>query len=281
MARPGAYLQLMRPVNLGILLLMLLLLLGKGSGWNAEMLRLPECIWVALAILATAAAGNVINDVCDTATDAVNKPGRQLVPKVIPRKNALLFYCALLAIALLAAWLTDLGFFLFCAAVSLLLFYYTRELKGIPIAGNLLIALLTAAAVFSTRHGLYDTTLIPFAELSALAFFVNLSRELVKDVEDLAGDRAAGIRTFAVRSGHLQTYRLAALVLVPAALLALAPMLFAFESLLFRMHYAIAAVGLLWISIVIYRTNDPSRAGRLSRFLKLALFLGLLGTLWL
>jgi 4-hydroxybenzoate polyprenyltransferase len=281
MARPGAYLQLMRPVNLGILLLMQLLLLGKGSGWNAEMLRLPECIWVALAILATAAAGNVINDIYDTATDAVNKPGKQLVPKVIPQKNALLFYCVLLAISLFSAWFTDLGFFLFCAAVSLLLFYYTRELKGIPIAGNLLIALLTAAAVFSTRHGLYDTTLIPFAELSALAFFVNLSRELVKDVEDLAGDRAAGILTFAVRFGHLQTYRLAALVLFPAALLAMAPVLFVFESLLFRMHYAIAAAGLLWISIVIYRTNTPAQAGRLSRYLKLALFWGLLGTLWL
>lgn len=281
MARPGAYLQLMRPVNLGILLLMQLLLLGKGSGWNAEMLRLPECLWVALAILATAAAGNVINDIYDTVTDAVNKPGKQLVPNVVPRKNALLFYCALLAISLFSAWFTDLAFFLFCAAVSLLLFYYTRELKGIPIAGNLLIALLTAAAVFSTRLGLYDTTLIPFAELSALAFLVNLSRELVKDIEDQPGDAAAGIHTFAVRHGSEKTYRLAGLVLFPTVPLAVAPLIFGFENILFSLHFALAAVILLWISIAIYRTTNASEATMHSKRLKLALFYGLLGILWL
>lgn len=280
MARTGAYLQLLRPVNLGIILLMQFLLLGKGSGWNAEMLRLPECILVALATLAAAAAGNAINDLHDTATDAVNKPAKQLIPNIISRRQGLFLYSFLLVVSLLSAWFTDPGFFLFCAAISLLLYFYTRELKGIPLAGNLLIAMLTAAAVFSTRLGLYDTTLIPFAELSALAFFVNLSRELVKDVEDLPGDRAAGIGTFAVRFGHRRTYRLAAWALVPAFLLCMAPLLFGMERLPFRLHYCAAGLAILWISIVIYRTKEPFEASRISTRLKLTLLFGLLGILW-
>ncbi len=281
MARPGAYLQLMRPVNLGILLLMQLLILGKGSGWNMDLLRMPECLLVALAILFTAAAGNVINDAHDTTTDAINKPVKQLIPGVISSKQALILYAVLVASALLAAWYVELVFFLFCAAVSLLLYFYTLELKGIPLVGNILIAMLTAAAVFCTRLGLYDTTLIPFAELSALAFLVNLSRELVKDVEDQPGDTAAGIHTFAVRHGSEKTYRLAGLVLFPTVLLAVAPAIFGFENILFSLHFALAAVLLLWISIAIYRTTSASEATIHSKRLKLALFYGLLGILWL
>jgi 4-hydroxybenzoate polyprenyltransferase len=193
----------------------------------------------------------------------------------------LTLYAALLLAALTAAWFVELGFFLFCAAVSLLLYFYTLELKGTPLAGNILIAMLTAAAVFCTRLGLYDTTLIPFAELSALAFFVNLSRELVKDVEDQPGDAAAGIQTFAVRYGSEKTNRLAGIVLFPTVLLAAAPLLFGFENMLFRLHYALAAIFLLWISIAIYRTNSDSEAAVHSKRLKLALFYGLLGILWL
>lgn len=281
MARPGAYLQLMRPVNLGILLLMQLLILGKGSGWNIDLLRMPECLLLALAIVCTAAAGNVINDLHDIETDAVNKPGKRWIPDVVSRKQAYIFYAALVLAALMASWFVELGFFLFCAAVSLLLYFYTLELKGIPLAGNILIAMLTAAAVFCTRLGLYDTTRIPFAELSALAFFVNLSRELVKDIEDQPGDAAAGIQTFAVRFGNVKTYRLAAFVLFPTVLLSAAPLIFGFENLPFRLHYALAAVFLFRTFISIYRADELKQARQLSLQLKLALFFGLLGILWL
>lgn len=281
MARPGAYLQLMRPVNLGILLLMQLLILGKGSGWNIDLLRMPECLLLALAIVCTAAAGNVINDLHDIETDAVNKPGKRWIPDVVSRKQAYIFYAALVLAALMASWFVELSFFLFCAAVSLLLYFYTLELKGIPLAGNILIAMLTAAAVFCTRLGLYDTTRIPFAELSALAFFVNLSRELVKDIEDQPGDAAAGIQTFAVRFGSGKTYRIAGLFLLPSALLAAAPLFFGFENVPFRLHYSLAAVFLFGLSIGIYRTNNPSDAHKYSRLLKGSLFFGLIGILWL
>ncbi len=281
MARPGAYLQLMRPVNLGILLLMQWLILSKGSGWNMELLRMPECWLLALAIVCTAAAGNVINDLHDIETDAVNKPGKRWIPDVVSRKQAYIFYAGLVLTALIGSWFVEPGFFLFCAAVSLLLYFYTHELKGVPLAGNILIAMLTAAAVFCTRLGLYDTTLIPFAELSALAFLVNLSRELVKDIEDQPGDSAAGIQTFAVRYGSEKTYQLAGIVLFPTVLLAAAPLIFGFENILFRLHYALAAIILLWISIAIYRTKSDSEAPIHSKHLKLALFYGLLGILWL
>jgi 4-hydroxybenzoate polyprenyltransferase len=281
MLRAGAFFRLMRPVNLGILLLTQFLLLAKGSGWNAELLRFPACFLLTLAILGTAAAGNVINDIHDTATDAINKPQKQLIPDIISRRQALTFYFLLLSASLVAAWFTEPGFFLFCASGSLLLYFYTRELKGIPLAGNILIAMLTAAAVFSARLGLFDTTGIPFAELSALSFFVNLTRELIKDVQDMPGDQAAGIHTYPVRYGIKSTHHLAAWLLIPAVVIAAAPLLFSFETWPFRLHYTGAALLILWISIHIYRLDSPSRSGIISRNLKLILFYGLLGILWL
>ena len=281
MANPGAYLQLMRPVNLGILLLMQLLILGKSSAFDMEMLRMPDCVLLAIAILATAAAGNVINDVHDTATDAVNKPDKQLVPAVVSQGQAMRLYTGLLLMPLIAAWFVGIGFFMLCMVSSVLLHFYTRELKGIPLAGNLLIATLTAAAVFSTRLGLYDTTLLPFAELSALAFFVNLARELVKDVEDIPGDLAAGIRTYAVRFGPKRTMRLGAAFLLPAALLAFAPLLLGMESLSFRIHYLIAGAFLLVITHFMISQGTVVRPGKVSFWLKVSLLYGLSGILWL
>lgn len=281
MTRPGAYLQLMRPVNLGILLLLQLLLLGKGSGWNTALLRWPECLWLAWAILSAAAAGNVVNDLLDTATDAINKPEKQLIPERITRTEAWRLYALLVVSSLLSAWFVDPGFFIFCCAISILLRFYTSDLKGIPLAGNILVAMLTAAAVFSLRLGLYDTTRIPFAELSALAFFVNLARELVKDVEDLPGDGAAGIRTIAVCYGIDRTMQLASLALLPAFILAAVPVFLAIDGLLFRLHYLIAALAILWISIAIYRNRRPEKASTISLQLKLLMLYGLLGMLWL
>jgi 4-hydroxybenzoate polyprenyltransferase len=103
----------------------------------------------------------------------------------------------------------------------------------------------------------------------------------VKDIEDQPGDAAAGIHTFAVRHGSEKTYRLAGLVLFPTVLLAVAPAIFGFENILFSLHFALAAVLLLWISIAIYRTTSASEATIHSKRLKLALFYGLLGILWL
>ncbi|RMF31346.1 MAG: hypothetical protein D6765_01890 [Bacteroidetes bacterium] len=100
---------------------------------------------------------------------------------------------------------------LFPLAVALL-WVYARWLKRMPFWGNLLVSLFCAGVVallwLAETEGIARLrALAPeraallqvvFWAFAALAFLANLFREIVKDLEDLEGDAAAGARTLPV-----------------------------------------------------------------------------------
>lgn len=151
----------LRPLNLGIILLTMLVL---EYGLIAPILRtLPfhegsvhpfvtSRIQFALLILSTllvAGAGNIINDYFDLRADRVNKPEKVLIGKHLERRTAMLTHFLLNSIAILIAlwisWSTGVWFVLllqiFAAGV---LWFYSLYLKHQPLIGNLMIALITA-----------------------------------------------------------------------------------------------------------------------------------------
>ncbi len=167
-----------------------------------------------------AAAGYVINDLMDLETDRINKPAEQWVGVHVPVRAAWALYAVLVAAGGGTAWyLADFvgephlqGIYWLAVAA---LWAYSRWLKGRPFWGNLVVSLFTAFVVwivwFANRH-----TLALFAERQpqlwvrlasvvwaycGFAFLSTMVRELVKDMEDLEGDRAAGLRTLPVAYG--------------------------------------------------------------------------------
>jgi 4-hydroxybenzoate polyprenyltransferase len=100
------------------------------------------------------------------------------------------------------------------------LWFYSTDFKKQLFTGNLLVALFVAMVPFTV--GLYELhlsaktysilTLPPFevnfrfifnfiAGFSALAFLINLVREIIKDIEDTEGDRLYGCRTIPIVMG--------------------------------------------------------------------------------
>lgn len=157
-------------------------------------IALSETVWayLILAAFSTAfvtAGGNIVNDLLDQESDRVNHPDRPLVTGEISRRSAQFLAAGLLGgsvvLAIPVAVHEPLVGVLLAAALVALLSYEFR-FKAVGFGGNLLVAFLTGL-VF-----LYGgaATGVPLAVLpfGFMAFFATLSREVIKDMEDLAGD---------------------------------------------------------------------------------------------
>ncbi len=149
-------------------------------------------LYLLLAALSTAlvtAAGNVLNDVLDLEGDRVNHPDRPLVTGAIApgtgRLLAIGLFVAGIEIAIPVALREPLLGVILAVAVGSLL-GYELKLKARGFVGNLTVALLTGLVFLYGGAAVGDAlVLAPFA---AMAFLATLSREVIKDMEDVAGD---------------------------------------------------------------------------------------------
>jgi len=207
-------LRIVRPWNLVFLAFALLglILLGYQIDGARFYARVPH-FWIGLlfvyVICSVTASGYVINDYFDVKTDAINKPEKQIVGKILTAKDTRLLYIALLLDAIffssLLFWFT--GKFWFTPIVFLtqiLLFVYAKYLKKSFLLGNLLVAILTIVpywlVVYVFEFGFVVKIIVAILTLSG--FMLNFIREVVKDWEDCPGDKVIGANTLALQLGE-------------------------------------------------------------------------------
>lgn len=148
--------------------------------------------WLALAAGSASlvtAGGNVLNDVLDMEGDRVNHPDRPLVTGAVPlvqaRRLAAGLLVASLGLAVPVAWGALWVGVIWGVAVAALLAYEFR-FKARGLLGNALVGFLTAA-LFLYGGAAVGAPAVPLL-LAAMAFGATLSREVIKDMEDAAGD---------------------------------------------------------------------------------------------
>lgn len=195
------YWILLRPVNLGIIILTMGLFMMHASKWNVQNLRWPDALFVLLAILFTAAAGYVINDILDIEEDIINKPEKRIIAKHISINAGLVFYGLLLILSIVFGFLTGLSMGLVCVLISVLLYFYSSDLKGTTLWGSILVSLMNGVVVFFSAQGVDEKFNGYFAEYAFLAFLITLAREIVKDIEDIEGDKTREYETFPIVYG--------------------------------------------------------------------------------
>ena len=100
--------------------------------------------------------------------------------------------------------------------VSLLLYWYARELKKSCLWGNLLVAFLCALVaglvmvaegnvilLLEKQHSSAFTYVLEvFVGYMVFAFLSTLFREIIKDLEDVEGDQSVGARTLPIVAGQ-------------------------------------------------------------------------------
>ena len=245
------YLKLIRPVNLLIIAFTMVGLafyferLLALNAVESSILTVPFMTLVVSTVL-IAAGGNIINDYFDVKADRINRPKKLIIGRHIKRRWAIINHWGLNFIAfMMAIYLSyELSSFwyLFIHLLSInLLWYYSVQLKRTVVLGNIVIAFLTALVPilvgiyyaqsfdwsgirlifpFRSENVEYFPIYLGFA-LGLFAFFLNWTRELIKDIEDIEGDRVLKARTLPIVYGIKTAKKLSYLILMLPVLLTL------------------------------------------------------------
>ncbi len=169
---------------------------------------------VAATVLATG-AGNAINDYFDREIDAINRPDRP-IPRgdVVPR--VALWFSVALFVAAVALTLLLPPLAIAIALINLLaLVAYTELFKGLPGVGNVVVAYL-GGSTFLYGGAAVGGEMGLVVVLFALAACATVAREIVKDVEDIDGDREEGLNTLPIAIGERRSLQIATLFAVAA-----------------------------------------------------------------
>jgi len=187
---------LTRPLNsimVGMAILLGALLVYKDQVWPLGLVVLGS---VSLGLLA--AWGNVHNDILDIETDKISHPERPLARESLSLAAAHHGAKLLIVFSSLFAFLLPLELMILWAFMLILLYTYNIYLKNLPLVGNIAVALLCALPVtFTNWNPLPTLSLLP----ALLAFVTHLLRELLKDLEDLEGDKHVHRKTFPLKYG--------------------------------------------------------------------------------
>ena len=253
-------------------------------------------IELLIVTLMITTSGYLVNDLVDTRTDAVNRPGTNPVDR-LGRDLVVWFYC----VAMLAGFLVTmlLAFrlqerqlvWIFPVAIGLLTLYST-SIKKIPAVGNLLVALYCAGVpgilllaervpmyrLYQTDPGSAVATLRIVGLFMVFAFVATLLRELVKDLEDIEGDREVGRRTLPIALGVTRSRTLALVLGATVVVAMLVPVVlgwpgFTQPTMLICLLVLIAA--LLFLMYRISGARGAQDYHRVSQQLKLFLLAGL------
>jgi geranylgeranylglycerol-phosphate geranylgeranyltransferase len=207
--------ELTRPVN--AIAAGALTLIGAYIAGNIVIHPLNAGLATAATVFAVG-GGNAINDYFDREIDRINAPERPIPRGVVSPRSALVFSIICFAIAVglaLALPLLALGI----AAINLVaLVAYTELFKGLPGAGNVVVAYLGGSTFLFGGAAMASADLTTVGTLAVLAALSTVTREIIKDVEDITGDRQQNLNTLPIAIGERSSLLIALACIVAAVI---------------------------------------------------------------
>lgn len=168
------------------------------------------------------AGGYIINNFYDAEKDLINKPTKSMLDRLVSQKFKLSTYFVLNFVAVVAASYISFKAVLFFSSYIFGIWLYSHKLKRLPFIGNLVSAILAISPFFVVFVYYQNFQLVIFVHAIFL-FLLILARELIKDLENLAGDLAQNYRTTPILYGTKKAKLLIALLIlltyIPAFLL--------------------------------------------------------------
>jgi len=245
-----------------------------SSGWHIE---LKQLIISAIVVGLIAAGGYVINDIYDIEIDKINKPYRPLPSgKVSLRMAKVVTILAFLLGIFLSIFLGIYNFIL-AILVSISLIYYAKSLKKTGIYGNILVATNTALSIFYGGLAYFSGDwLIRIIVPTFYSFFLTLSREIVKGIEDYNGDLAYNVKTLATTLGIRKAWKIAKILLIILILISPIPYFLGF-NFLYPIMLAITFLPFVILSII--QRESIEGASKARTYLKISAISGIIAFL--
>ena len=293
------YLTILRPNNILLTLFtqgVFMIAASRTSSFNIDWSNIiwPESLLIILTCCLTAAGGYIINDLFDVETDHVNRPNKRILKRDISHKAAIVYYIILTALGQICGYYAGLGIGLFASAIAVLLYFYSSDLKAMGLPGNSLIAFMSGSVIYIASRGIHEINSAYFAEYAFLAFLLTMARELVKDAEDVEGDKEQGCETFPILHGTRKTNILSNVILAliviflvtAAYLLSIEPFFnvkstIEIHSFIYPAFLLLALVPMILKSMwMIGKANNKRDYKKISKWLKLTMLIGLISVLF-
>jgi 4-hydroxybenzoate polyprenyltransferase len=267
--------RLIRPDN--VFLIGLAVLAGAITG-SGPLTEWPALCLAAFAVSLIASGGYVLNDILDIGSDRINKPDRPLVTGIVTIPAAALWALLLLVAGIAISTIlpiTCLFLSLFLVSMALLYDFWG---KGQPLIGNLMTATMVGLAfpMGSLAAGLGWWGLVP----GALALLLHIPLEIVKDLQDMPGDRECGLRTWPLVAGDSIARRSAQMALILILIVLPIPAFYGWLGLGYLV-VAIPGVGIPIIVLIRRLSQQQDSAGYYAqvRMIKRCVVAGLLALL--
>jgi geranylgeranylglycerol-phosphate geranylgeranyltransferase len=236
-------------------------------------------VLASVAAFLVCAAGNVVNDIVDRPSDRINHQNRALVRGRLSVRYAAILAVVLNLTALVFAASVDVAVTITVAAAIAMLAGYNFLLKRIPVLGNLTVAALSGltfvtGGLASGSAGAFALPgpLIP----AAFAVIIHLMRELIKDIEDIEGDRRSSVKTLPQLIGVRSTLYLVVTLSLALVVLTLLPVIKGWFGLWYELIVIyLIDLPLAAVFILVLAAESPKRLRICSAALKAGMVLGI------
>ncbi|MDG1571835.1 geranylgeranylglycerol-phosphate geranylgeranyltransferase [Robiginitalea sp. M366] len=232
---------------------------------------------LVLASTLVIAAGYIINSFYDSEKDLINKPRKTLLERLVPQRTKIYAYFILNFTAVLTASYVSFRAAFFFAAYIFGIWWYSHRLKRITFLGNVVSATLAIAPFFAV-FVYYKNFAAEIFVHALFLFLLILSRELIKDMENLAGDLAQNYQTIAVRYGT----RFSKWCVTFLILLALLPgflLVRYFEVGYMYLYFIASGLLMLLFIVLLWRSTTKRHYVWLHNILKFIIVSGVFGIL--
>jgi len=303
-----SYFRLIRPINLGVIALTQYLLYYLIITPNIQAyitLSKHSHLSFFLLVLCTillAAGSYIINDIFDISIDKINKKNRLIVSNHITIKHAWIYYFIVsftgFVIAFYLAYHLDKFDLLWIYPAAIFgLYKYAHSWKKQFIIGNIIVAgfsafvaciiLLYASGPLSLWNNSqpldYQSNVSLLYFYMVFAFLTSLFREIIKDMQDIEGDRKFGVRSLPIVWGLKKTKNMAYLVLIVTILAIIYWILYWTTGQGWTHLFLIITVifPLIYLGIILKKSTSSEDFKKISNYTKLIMLMGILYILFL
>ena len=146
------------------------------------------------------AGGYIINNFYDAEKDLINKPIKTMLDRLVSKHTKLTAYFILNFLSVFLASYVSFKAVLFFSAYIFGIWFYSHKLKKIPLLGNFVSSSLAIIPFFAVFVYYKNFETVIFVHASFL-FLLILSREMIKDLENIKGDIAQNYKTLPILYG--------------------------------------------------------------------------------
>ena len=302
------YLKLFRVGNLGFLAALLYVMEKWVAVPLLQMEKFQEQMpwWILtlliLSVICIAAGGYVINDYFDVKIDRINRPDDLIVTRIISRDAAMRWFQVLTIVGILAGitlswWSKSWNLLFVYIVIPGLLWFYSASYKRMFLVGNLIVAFISAlvpllVAIINADYlkHLYNEALaytpivgqlyMWLGAFALFSFFLTWAREVIKDIEDIEGDREMECRTMPIVWGEkaskvvVTTLVLATMILISYLAWFVLPFPMEWRTLTGRFVIFGLMVPMACVLVLLWSAGSKRELHTVQQVLKFAMFIG-------